>query len=151
MLGIRFAGKREIGQMTPFDLVILLLISNAVQNAMTGPDTSLAGGVVSAGTLLVANFAVSRFSYRIPSVRHFLDGMPIVLIAHGEVSHRNLMREGITFDELLGALREHECSGIEQVELATLEIDGDISVIRKVAPDRIHHTRKRLVRHAKKP
>ena len=151
LLGVRFAGKREIGQMTPFDLVILLLLSNAVQNAMTGPDTSVAGGLLSAATLLVANYGISRFSYKIPHFRRFLDGMPVVLVAHGEVSHRNLKREGITFDELMGALREHECGGIAQVELATLEIDGDISVIRKVPPDGIHHTRKRLVRHTKKP
>lgn len=137
--------------MTPFDLVILLLLSNAVQNAMTGPDTSVAGGLLSAATLLFANYAISRYSYKIPRFRRFLDGMPVVLVAHGEVSHRNLKREGITYDELMGSLREHECSGIQQVELATLEIDGDISVIRKTAQDQIHHTRKRLVRHTKKP
>ena len=105
---------------------------------------------MAAVTLLTANFIVSRVSWQIPGLRRFVDGMPVVLIAHGQVSHRNLRHEGITFDELLGALREHECSGIEQVELATLEIDGDISVIRKLPPDRIHHTRKRLIRHSKK-
>lgn len=153
LLGVRFSGKREIGQMTPFDLVVLLLISNSVQNSMIGEDTSLWGGIIAAITLLVANYALARISYRMPVLRRFVDGMPIVLVAHGQISHRNLRREGITFDELMGALREHECSGIEQVELATLEIDGDISVIRKGIDDqtRIHHTRKRLVRHAKRP
>ncbi|MES1228398.1 MAG: YetF domain-containing protein [Armatimonadota bacterium] len=151
LLGVRFAGKREIGQMTPFDLVILLLLSNAVQNAMTGPDNSLAGGIVSALTLLVANFIVSRLSYRIAPVRRFIDGMPVILVAHGEVSHSNLRHEGITFDELMGALREHECERVDEVELATLEIDGDISVIRKTKGDNLHHTRKRWVRHSRKP
>jgi len=151
LLGVRLSGKREIGQMTPFDLVVLLLVSNAVQNAMTGPDTSVLGGVLAAATLLLVNWTLAKVSYQIPALRRFVDGIPVLLVAHGEVLHRNLHREGISYDELMGALREHECAALEDVEMATLEIDGDISVIRK---DRTHNhitqTRKRLVRHTKK-
>ncbi len=152
LLGVRLSGKREIGQMTPFDLVVLLLVSNAVQNAMTGPDTSVSGGMVAAATLLLINFAFSRISLKLPKLRQFIDGMPILLVSHGQILYRNLKHEGITFDELMGALREHECRGIEDVEIATLEIDGDISVIRRSkSGDGLHHTKKRLVRHSKKP
>ena len=151
LLGVRFSGKREIGQMTPFDLVVLLLISNAVQNAMTGPDTSVLGGVVAACTLLAVNLLLARVSYRIPPLRRFIDGIPILLVAHGLPVHANLKREGISFDELMGALREHECETIDEVEMAMLEIDGDISVIRRdPTRNQISQSRKKLVRHSKK-
>lgn len=152
LLGVRFSGKREIGQMTPFDLVVLLLISNAVQNAMTGPDTSVLGGVVAASTLLITNLSLAKISYRLPALRRFVDGIPILLVAHGEPIYPNLKREGISFDELMGALREHECGSLDQVEMAMLEIDGDISVIRRDrTQNQVMHSRKRLVRHSKKP
>src|SRR5512137_2633115 len=80
LLGIRLTGKREIGQMTPFDLALLLLISNAVQNAMTGPDTSVTGGIVAAGTLLFLNAAVTRIVWRNRKVRRIVEGTPRLLI-----------------------------------------------------------------------
>ncbi len=108
LLGIRLAGKREIGQLTPFDLVVLLLVSNAVQNAMTGPDTSVTGGVVAASTLLLVNAGVAQLRIRSPRVRRFVVGIPVVLVAHGEVQYRNLQRERMTEDDLHQALRAHE-------------------------------------------
>lgn len=149
---LRIAGKREVGQMTPFDLVVLLLISNSVQNAMTGPDTSLGGGIVAAVTLIGISLFFSRVSLRSEKLRRMIDGTPTVLVCHGQVYHQNLRREGMSYSELLAALREHECENLERVELAMLEIDGEVSVIR-ADPDRghIHHTRKRLRHHAKKP
>ncbi len=130
LIGVRFSGKREIGQMAPFDLIVLLLISNAVQNAMTGEDTSVLGGMVAAGTLLTINVTLAKVSYRIPRLRRLLDGIPVLLVAHGRAIHQNLRREGILIDELMAALREHECATLEEVEIATLEINGEISVIR---------------------
>src|ERR1051325_9032710 len=85
VLGLRVAGKRELGQMTPFDLVLILTLSNAVQNAMTGPDTSLTGGIVAAATLLTANWALSMIGLRIPGVRKWLIGNPTLLIHDGKL------------------------------------------------------------------
>lgn len=151
LAGVRLAGKREIGQLTPFDLVVLLLISNAVQNAMTGPDTSVTGGIVAAVTLLLINSVVALFRMRSARFRRFVEGIPVVLVAHGEIQYRALMRERITEDELMAALRQHEVSDVSQVELAMLEIDGTVTVIRREKDPadgtRLVHTRKRLVHH----
>jgi uncharacterized membrane protein YcaP (DUF421 family) len=129
LLGLRVAGKREIGQMTVFDLVVLLLIANAVQNAMVGPDSSLTGGVVAALTLLLLNGIIARLRLRIPWLRHWVDGSPTLLVLHGETIARNLNREGIDVETLSAALREHGLGDIKEVEMAVLEIDGSISII----------------------
>src|SRR5581483_1840869 len=85
LLGLRISGKREVGQMTPFDLTLLLLISNAVQNAMTGPDTSLAGGIVAACTLLLLNYAIAEVSGGNRRFRRMVEGQPSLLIHNGEI------------------------------------------------------------------
>lgn len=131
LVGIRLTGKREVGQLTPFDLVLLLLIANAVQNAMTGPDTSLIGGIVAAGTLLLCNAGVSWITWRYRRVRVFVSGTPTVLIQHGEIVAPNLARERITEDELTQALREHGVEQVRDTALAVLEVDGTISVLRR--------------------
>lgn len=153
LAGIRLAGKREIGQLTPFDLVVLLLLSNAVQNAMTGPDTSVSGGIVAAASLLLTNALVAQLRMRSPRLRRFVAGIPIVLVAHGEVQYRNLMREHMTMDDLLAALREHEVGHVTQVELAMLEVDGSLSVLRRDEkdPDHVVRTRRRLRHHRGAP
>src|SRR6201998_3330303 len=84
LAGVRLSGKREVGQMTPFDLTLLLLLSNSVQNAMTGPDTSLLGGVVAASTLLVLNYLIGRFSSSNRAFRHVVEGEPSLLIHDGK-------------------------------------------------------------------
>jgi uncharacterized membrane protein YcaP (DUF421 family) len=129
LIGLRLTGKREVGQLTPFDLVLLLLISNAVQNAMTGPDTSLTGGLVAAATLLLLNLAVSRFGWKNKSLRHLIEGSPTLLVYNGGVIKANLEREHITPGELHQALREHGVASVSDVYMATLEIDGTISVL----------------------
>lgn len=131
LIGIRLSGKREVGQMTPFDLVVLLLLANAVQNAMTGPDTSLQGGVVAAATLLIANNVVARLAERSRRVRTVLEGTPRLLIRSGRVLQQNLLEERVTVEELHQALREHGIASAEDVALAVLEIDGTISVLKK--------------------
>jgi len=129
LLGLRLAGKREIGQMTVFDLVVLLLIANAVQNAMVGPDTSLSGGVLAAVVLLVLNSLVARLRLRWPALRRVVEGSPTVLVLRGEVITDHLRREGLDQETLEAALREHGLAELSDVEMAVLEIDGSISVV----------------------
>lgn len=129
LVGLRLAGKREIGQMTVFDLVVLLLISNAVQNAMVGPDTSLIGGVLAAVVLLVMNAVVAGLRMRWPRLRRLVEGMPTLLVLRGEAITDHLRREGIDQETLEAALREHGVKDLEDVEMAVLEIDGSISVV----------------------
>jgi len=129
LLGLRLAGKREIGQMTVFDLVVLLLIANAVQNAMVGPDTSLTGGILAAGLLLALNAAVARSRLRWPRLRRLIEGSPTLLVLHGEVLAEHVRREGLDEETLEAVVREHGVADLSQVEMAVLEIDGSISVI----------------------
>ncbi|MDH4138455.1 MAG: DUF421 domain-containing protein [Anaerolineae bacterium] len=129
LVGLRLAGKREIGQMTVFDLVVLLLLANAVQNAMVGPDTSLAGGVLAAAVLLVLNAVVARLRLRWPRLRRIVEGSPTLLVLHGEVIADHMRREGLDQETLEAALREHGVADLSGVEIAVLEIDGSISVV----------------------
>jgi len=129
LVGLRLAGKREIGQMTVLDLVVLLLIANAVQNAMVGPDTSLLGGVLAATVLLLLNASVARLDLRWPRLRRLVEGSPTLLVLHGEVIADHLRREGLDEETLETALREHGVADLGQVEMAVLEIDGSISIV----------------------
>ncbi len=129
LLGLRVAGKRELGQMSPFDLVVILVISNAVQNAMVGQDTSLTAGILAAFTLLAVNRAVSVLGLRSKILGKRLIGSPTLLVNDGRFIDENLRREGVTTDEVMMALREHGVDKIEDVETAVLEVDGSISVI----------------------
>jgi len=144
LLGFRMTGKRQIGQMAPFDLVLILLISNAVQNAMVGPDTSLVGGLLAAAVLLFLNLVVSRVNASVPFFQRLAEGSPVVLISGGQVIPGALQREEIDEVELDEAIREHAVRTIADVELAVLEVDGSISVVPK---DRdVIHTRRRFHR-----
>jgi uncharacterized membrane protein YcaP (DUF421 family) len=130
LAGIRLSGKREVGQMTPFDLTLLLLLSNSVQNAMTGPDTSLVGGAVAATTLLVLNYLVAELSGGNRRFRKYIQGQPTLLIHDGEILEANMAQEHVSMDELERSLREHGISTYKQAALATLEVDGSISVLK---------------------
>ena len=129
LVGLRLSGKREIGQMTAFDLVALLLIANAVQNAMVGSDTSLAGGILAAVVLLVVNGLVARLRLRSPRIRRIVEGSPTLLVLRGEIIQEHLRREGIDEESLLTAVREHGVADLSSVEMAVLEIDGSISIV----------------------
>jgi uncharacterized membrane protein YcaP (DUF421 family) len=129
LVGLRLAGKREIGQMTVFDLVVLLLIANAVQNAMVGPDTSLIGGILAVVVLLLVNALVAGLRLRWPHLRRWVEGTPTLMVLHGEIIPEHMRREGIDEESLLTALREHGVAEISEVEMAVLEIDGSISVV----------------------
>src|SRR6266704_164584 len=112
LIGVRLSGKREVGQMTPFDLTLLLLLSNSVQNAMTGPDTSLAGGVMAAGTLLTLNFIVGRTSGTNRGFRKFIQGSPTLLVHNGQVIEEHMRRERVSMDELKRSMREHNIEDV---------------------------------------
>jgi uncharacterized membrane protein YcaP (DUF421 family) len=130
LLAFRLAGKRELGQMTPFDLIVLLTISNVLQNAMIGSDNSLGGGIIGALTLFILNGVLSRATFRFPRLAHLLEGSPTVLIDNGLVVEPNLAREVMTVAELQRALRKHslDWTDLGRVERAWLELDGTVTV-----------------------
>ena len=130
LVGIRLTGKREVGQMTPFDLTLLLLLSNSVQNAMTGPDTSLAGGAVAALVLLTLNFLLAEVSGMNRRFRKMVQGSPTLLIHNGECITTHMAKEHVSMDELNRSLREHGVACISDAALAVLEVDGSISVLK---------------------
>jgi uncharacterized membrane protein YcaP (DUF421 family) len=129
LAGLRLSGKREIGQITVFDLVVLLLLANAVQNAMVGPGTSLAGGLLAAAVLLALSAIVVRVRLRWPRLRRVLEGSPTLLVLHGQPLSEGLRREGLDEDALEAAMREHGIGRLTDVEMAVLEVDGTISVV----------------------
>jgi len=145
LIGVRLSGKREVGQMTPFDLTLLLLLSNSVQNAMTGPDTSLAGGVVAATTLLVLNYVIGALSGRNTRFRHVVQGEPSLLVHDGQAIESHMDREHVSMDELERALREHGIANVRDVALAVLEVDGSISCMKydDIKPDASTHLARR--------
>jgi uncharacterized membrane protein YcaP (DUF421 family) len=128
---LRAAGKRELGQMTPFDLVVILVIANAVQNAMTGGDNSLTGGIIAAGTLTFVNLAVSRYGARVPVLRRIVVSRATLLLQDGKPIKENMDKEKVDIDELEMAAREHGIAELSQVAAAVLEEDGSISIIPK--------------------
>ena len=130
LIGVRLSGKREVGQMTPFDLTLLLLLSNSVQNAMTGPDTSLLGGVIAAGTLLILNYVVADLAGTNRRWRKMIEGEPTLLIHDGKTIETHMAKERVSMDELHRALREHGINSCDQVALAVLEVDGSISCLK---------------------
>jgi uncharacterized membrane protein YcaP (DUF421 family) len=148
LVGVRLSGKREVGQMTPFDLTLLLLLSNSVQNAMTGPDTSLIGGVVAAATLLVLNYLIGSLSGVNRKFRRLVEGEPSLLIHDGKPIETHMARERVSMDELERAVREHGIAKCSDVALAVLEVDGSISCLKydEIKPDaNTHLVRRRFI------
>jgi len=125
----RLSGKREVGQLAPFDFALILLIANSVQNAMVGSDSSLVGGLVAAAVLLGANFLLGRLAARNRKVERLLRGQARILVNRGHVYQESLRAERISHEELLQALRENGCPTLADCRLAVLEVDGTISVI----------------------
>jgi uncharacterized membrane protein YcaP (DUF421 family) len=129
LFGLRLFGKRQLGQMSTGDLVMILLIANAVQNAMVGPDVSLSGGLVAAAVLLVMNFAVVRLLGLTPLGERLLEGGPTLLVKDGALVPHGLRHEGLAPEEVETAIREHGITDVSGVRAAYLEPDGTISVI----------------------
>lgn len=126
---LRLTGKRQVGQLAPFDLVLLLVLSNAVQNSMNGGDDSLVGGLISATTLVVVNFLVGLATYRNKKLEALVEGRPQVLIHNGRLFEDVMARAQLTHHELNASLRQAGCSCPTDVHLAVLENNGSISVV----------------------
>lgn len=131
LIAFRVAGKRQLGQLSPFDLVVLLIISNAVQNSLIGDDVSLGGGLLGAIVLLLVNGVVAWVSSRHRGVQRLVESTPTMLIRHGRVCMDNLHRELMTLSELRAALRREGVVSVSDVRYAILEEDGRVSVIRR--------------------
>ncbi len=144
VLFIRIFGKKEISQLSVVDLVFILLISNSVQNAMVGDNTSLQGGLIAALTLFILNTLFRSLIFKSKSVENFLEGSPVMLIHQGKILSDHLTKVKITMEELEATVREHGVENISKVDLAVLEIDGNISVLsdnykHKTVRKRRHH------------
>lgn len=126
---IRLFGKKELSQLSVIDLVFILLISNAVQNAMVGSDSSLLGGFAAAGGLFVMNFILKKIMFNHQSLSKLIQGEPLMLIYQGKIKEQALEKSGLSLDELCAAIREHGVESIDMVNLAVLEVDGNISVL----------------------
>ena len=129
IFAIRIFGKKELSQLSITDLVLILLISNAVQNAMVGPDTSLSGGLFAAITLFILNYLFKLLLYKSNLFSRIVEGDSYMLIYKGDIIERNMRSQRITLSEIEAVVREHGVASIQEVELAILEKDGNISVL----------------------
>jgi uncharacterized membrane protein YcaP (DUF421 family) len=136
VIGLRVLGKRQTAQFNIYDLGLIMLLANAVQNAMTNGDGHLLTGVVSAGTLLTAGWVVSRAFQRLPTLEQRIAGASTLLLSNGQFIASNLRRENVTKDQVLAAMRQHGLCDLGDVRMAVLEVDGSISVVPTRAP---HH------------
>jgi uncharacterized membrane protein YcaP (DUF421 family) len=131
LIGLRLRGKHEVGHLSPLDFTLILLVANAVQNAMVGPSTSLLAGLVAAATLMVVNALFGRFVKSNRRLERLVRSEPRVLVSHGQVNEKNMREERVTREELEQSLREGGCLRPSECRLAVLEVDGTISVIPK--------------------
>jgi uncharacterized membrane protein YcaP (DUF421 family) len=129
LVGLRLAGKRELAQLNPFDLVVLLTISNTVQNAIIGEDNSITGGIIGAATLLLINYIAVRLVYRNHKIEQFVEGKEDVLIDQGKVNQALLNRDLISLEELEIAAHRQGYSSLQEIERAVLEPEGGISFL----------------------
>lgn len=137
---LRIFGKRELAQLNPFDLVVLLSLSNTVQNAIIGNDNSLSGGIVGAFTLLGINYLVVRFLFRHRRLDQLFEGKPTILVEHGRVVKHALARELLTRGELMTVLHRQGFDSLEEVERCVLEPGGTFYIHRKLpATDDVQH------------
>ena len=140
VVGLHFLGKRELGQMTIYDLVLIIVLANSVQNAMVGSDTTLFGGLVAAITLLVVNRLFTYFIVKYPGLAREMVGEPVLIVKDGKEFPDVLKREGISHEQLMAALREHGITNLQDAKLGVLEVDGSISIVPKEAT--IHRTKR---------
>ena len=129
VVGLRLLGKRELGQMSLYDVVMIIVLGNAVQNAMINADNTLGGGLLAAAVLLGLNRLLNEIVLRSRAAEHLLTGDPVLIVHDGQVLRDRMRREGLTDDQLLAALREHGLDDPTEVHLAVLEVDGSISIV----------------------
>ena len=128
---LRVTGKRQIGQLAPFDLVLLLVLSNAVQNSMNGGDNSLVGGLISATTLIAVNYGIGQATFVNKRLEALVEGRPELIIHNGRVFEEAMRNAKLTHHELTAALRQAGCTCADEVQAAILENNGSISVVRR--------------------
>lgn len=128
-LAVRVIGKRQAGEMRTIDILVILIVANAVQNAMTKSDGHLVVSLTSAGTLILAGWVGGAVLRRTPSLEQRLSGAPVVLVRHGHVLQRNVRHQGLTDHDLMVAARKQGITDLTDAQLAVLEMDGSISVI----------------------
>lgn len=128
---LRLTGSRQMGHIGSLDMILLLVLSNTVQNAMNGGDNSLVGGLISAGVLVGLNFALSALTYRNRRLESWVEGHPEIIVHNGKVLQDAMTRTKLTHRELNAAIREAGCATIDDVKLAVLENTGEISVIAR--------------------
>jgi len=131
MVLVRLSGKRAVGQFTPFDLVLLILIGNAVQNGLNGGDNSMTGAAVLATCLIALNYLVALVTSRSVTARKLIEGSPTVVAKEGQVFHDVLRRELVSKSDFHEAMRQADCHEVDDIYLATLETDGHISVMKR--------------------
>lgn len=129
LIAIRLTGKKELSQLNTIDVVLILLISNAVQNAMVGNNTSLLGGLAAAAVLFILNYALKKITFKNKKLREIIFQHPEILIHDGKLNFEKLSQLGITDEELKEAMREHGVEHYKDVKLAIFEVDGNISII----------------------
>jgi uncharacterized membrane protein YcaP (DUF421 family) len=149
ILAIRLAGRKELSQLSTTDLVFIILISNSVQNAMVGTDSSLMGGLLAAATLFLANYLFKIAIYLSPWFKKAVEGEPVLLVSDGKVNLENLHKMKLTMAELEEAIREHGVALADNVKLAVMEVDGNISVVSidDKTLRRTYHRRKKTHKH----
>lgn len=143
IIGLRIFGKNQLSQLNAGDIVLLLLISNAVQNAMVGENTTLEGGLVAALVLFLVNFALKKLMFKHPKIKDLIEAEPVVLIKDGIVDEVALQHAEISLDELIESVHEHGVEKTDEVKLAILEVDGNVSVISFDINRQTHFTRHR--------
>lgn len=131
VIGLRFFGKRQVGELNLFDMVLVLLLGNAVQNAITYGSGDLWVGIISAGTLLVIERGMGAVMSRHPRIEDKLLGEPAVIVTDGEFDKATMKKQGVSDEEVYAAMRDHGLTELRQVRAAVLETDGDISIIPK--------------------
>ncbi len=142
IVGLRLLGKRELGQMSVYDLILIVVIANSVQNAMIGQDNTLGGGLVAALTLLVLNRAFTWLMVQSDAIRRWMTGDPVLIVREGHLLKDAMRREGITSEHVMAAMREHGIGDLKNVQMAVLEADGSISIVPKEAS--VHRTHRRF-------
>jgi len=143
ILAIRLFGKKELAQLSVIDLVFILLLSNSLQSAMVGEDITLIGGLVAATSLFIVNWLLKNLIYKSKIISKTIQGSPIMLVYQGKVIQKHLEKAQISHEELEASIREHGIKDISTVDLAILEVDGNISVLsgnftKKTKKRRLH-------------
>ena len=127
----RVVGRRELSSLQPFDLILLIVLGDSIQQGLTQDDYSVTGAIIVVGTIAALQVATSYVSFRIPRMRSTLDGLPIVVVEDGKPIQKNLHRERITVDELAQEMRQQQIASLDEVQWAVLETSGAISFIKK--------------------